>query len=257
MFTYIAARHHLSCNIFEALLKLRFGSVPLERVDGLQVGFKKLEISTICQADIFALANNVPIPVRAGKGVQQSASKVRGIGDIGHFVEGVGQIDGNKVAQAREADIVEALFHCKSTKSLTVVPDIFVGHAEQVLQVLAGMNEHLLCERGQTIVYKTIRDDGKFGTGRVDALDRRAEAVHVRKRQFLCSIWEFAHNLALRVGGLERECWEAHGDCPTGLDMVIDNRQKLECAFVGLFWSCGRFVKAIAVDNVQDLGCCL
>lgn len=56
-----------------------------------------------------------------------------------------------------------------------------------------------------TIVYQTIRYDYELRTRLVYVFDSEAETVQVRQSEFFSLIWQFAQDLGLGVGRLERE----------------------------------------------------
>lgn len=71
----------------------------------LQIGLQKLDVASICEAYVFALANLFPVPVGTAKCVEQRATKVCCVGDICNFVKLIRNIDRDQIAQPRERDV--------------------------------------------------------------------------------------------------------------------------------------------------------
>lgn len=68
--TYIATGHHLLGNVFDASLILGLAALISDWIHRFEIRLQELDVSSIRQADIFALANGLPFPVRSAEGVE-------------------------------------------------------------------------------------------------------------------------------------------------------------------------------------------
>jgi hypothetical protein len=88
LFTYIASLKHLFCKIFR--LPFVCSTVPIcsKREDVLQIRHQESSITLVCQSGIFLRGNElINVQVIFAKIVEDKSTKVRGVGDIGDFVQ--------------------------------------------------------------------------------------------------------------------------------------------------------------------------
>ena len=161
--TYMASRQHLLGNVLDAPLVFGLTALWALGVDVFQICLEELDVPAICEADIFVLADLLPLPVGIAELVEESATEVGGVGDICHLVHLIRQCELDEVTETRKGNMLEAFGPCELTKSLSIGPDITIRDPKKICASMSvSMRTVQVCPTAfsHTIVYETIGDDG-------------------------------------------------------------------------------------------------
>jgi hypothetical protein len=68
-FAHLAASQHFASNSLGTALEFRLGSVLANGVYMLQIGFEESDVAPVCEANVFVLADLLPVPVWTAESV--------------------------------------------------------------------------------------------------------------------------------------------------------------------------------------------